>query len=64
LQGKEDKVVPAAQSEKIYLKLKEKNVPAQLILFDGEGHGFRKADSIERCLEAELQFYRKILASL
>ena len=26
-------------------------------LFEGEGHGFRKADNIKRCLDAELAFY-------
>lgn len=61
LQGKEDKVVPPSQSEKIYLKLKEKNLPTQLILFDEEGHGFRRADTIERSLEAEWEFYKKVL---
>ena len=61
LQGKDDKVVPPAQSEKIYLKLKEKNIPTKLILFDEEGHGFRKASTIERCLEAEWDFYKTLL---
>lgn len=61
LQGKDDKVVPPAQSEKIYLKLKEKNILTKLILFDEEGHGFRKASTIERCLETEWDFYKTVL---
>ena len=64
LQGKDDKVVPPEQSEKIYLKLKEKNMPTQLILFDEEGHGFRKSSTIEACLEAEWGFYKKFLKLL
>jgi hypothetical protein len=27
------------------------------LLLSGEQHGFRKASTIQRCLDAELQFY-------
>jgi hypothetical protein len=30
-------------------------------LYEGEGHGFRKAENIIRSLEAQLYFYAKVL---
>jgi dipeptidyl aminopeptidase/acylaminoacyl peptidase len=62
LQGLDDKVVPLEQSEKIYLKLKEKGLDAELLLFEGEGHGFRKAETIEKALIAEWNFYKRVLS--
>ena len=32
-------------------------IPTGYLLFAGEGHGFKKAESIERALDAELYFY-------
>ena len=32
---------------------------AEMIMFEGEAHGFRRADSKKRATEAELAFYRK-----
>ena len=61
LQGTEDKVVPPNQSEKIFEVLKKKGTPTGMLLFVGEGHGFRSAPNIKRALEAELYFYSKIL---
>ncbi|NDD58835.1 MAG: S9 family peptidase [Chlamydiae bacterium] len=60
-QGKEDHVVPPYQSEDIFLKLRELNVAAQLVLFDNEGHGLRRADSIKKALTTELKFYQQFL---
>lgn len=61
LQGSEDTVVPPNQSEMIYDALKQAHIPVTYLLFEGEGHGFRKADSQERALEAEYEFYKKRL---
>ena len=41
--------------------LKEKGVPVGYLLFEGEGHGFRRAENIKRALESELYFYGKVL---
>ncbi|RED49970.1 alpha/beta hydrolase family protein [Aestuariispira insulae] len=60
LQGEEDKVVPPNQAEKMVNALKDKNLPVAYLLFEGEGHGFRRADTIRRALEAELSFYAQI----
>ncbi len=59
-QGLDDKVVPPSQSETMVNALRSRGVPVAYITLAGEGHGFRKADSIIRTLEAELAFYRRI----
>jgi dipeptidyl aminopeptidase/acylaminoacyl peptidase len=59
-QGGEDKVVPPDQAEAMYRSVREKGLPVASIVFPEEQHGFRVADNIRRCLEAELYFYGKI----
>jgi len=59
-QGLEDKVVPPSQAELMVKALREKGMPVAYIPFDGEQHGFRRAENIKRSLEAELYFYSKI----
>ena len=61
LQGAEDEVVPPAQSEAIVAALRHKGVPVAYLLFDGEQHGFRRAENIRRALDAELSFYAQVL---
>jgi dipeptidyl aminopeptidase/acylaminoacyl peptidase len=61
LQGAEDEVVPPIQAEIIVDALERRAVPYAYLLFDGEQHGFRAADSIRRAYEAELSFYAQIL---
>lgn len=56
LQGSEDEVVAPSQSEMIVAALDRKAIPHAYILFEGEGHGFRKAENIRRTIEAELSF--------
>ncbi len=59
-QGLDDKVVPPQQSEVMVEAMRTAGVPVAYITLEGEGHGFRKADSIARTLEAELYFYLRI----
>ena len=59
-QGLDDKVVPPQQSEVMVNALRAAGVPVAYITLEGEGHGFRKADSIVRTLEAELYFYLRV----
>jgi dipeptidyl aminopeptidase/acylaminoacyl peptidase len=61
LQGADDMVVPPSQAELIAGALRERGVPHAYLLFEGEGHGFRKAETIVASLEAELSFYAQIL---
>ncbi|HKH70821.1 MAG TPA: prolyl oligopeptidase family serine peptidase [Vicinamibacterales bacterium] len=57
LQGLEDKVVPPNQSEMMADAVRKKGLPVAYLSFEGEQHGFRKATTIIRSLEAELYFY-------
>lgn len=59
-QGTEDAVVPPNQAEAMVAALREKGIPVAYVLFDGEGHGFRRAENIKRALEGELSFYGRI----
>ena len=59
-QGLDDKVVPPNQSEMMADALRAKGLPVAYLAFEGEQHGFRKAETIIRCLEAELYFYAKV----
>ncbi|MFJ4046653.1 S9 family peptidase [Microbacterium sp. NPDC089987] len=55
-QGSNDRVVPPSQSEAIRDALAARGVPHEYLLFEGEGHGFRAAETIIASLEAELRF--------
>ena len=57
LQGLDDPIVPPAQSEAIAAQLAEYGIRHAYLAFEGESHGFRRAETITRCLEAELSFY-------
>ena len=59
-QGLEDEVVPPQQAELMVDALRAKGLPYAYLAFAGERHGFRKAESIRRCLEAEISFYAQV----
>ncbi len=60
-QGTEDKAVPPNQATSMAEALRVKGLPVALVMFEGEGHGFRQAANIKRALEAELYFYGRVL---
>ncbi len=60
-QGAEDRVVPPNQTEVMIAALNERGVPVGYLLFEGEQHGFRKAENIRRALDAELYFYAMLI---
>jgi dipeptidyl aminopeptidase/acylaminoacyl peptidase len=60
-QGADDRVVPPAQAEAMAAALATRGVSHALVVFPDEGHGFRRAESIERALAAELWFYGRVL---
>lgn len=60
LQGSEDEVVPPNQAELMVAALDAKGLPYAYVLFEGEQHGFRKAENIVRALESELSFYAQV----
>ena len=59
-QGLDDKVVPPNQSEMIYEAARRKGLKVKYVTFEGEQHGFRKAETIIRSLEEELAFYQDV----
>ncbi len=59
-QGLDDHVVPPNQALAMRDALLARDVPVIYEAFAGEGHGFRKAETIRRVLEAELAFYRDV----
>lgn len=61
LQGLDDPVVPPAQAEAIAGQLAAHGIRHAYLSFERESHGFRRAETITECLEAELSFYGQIL---
>jgi dipeptidyl aminopeptidase/acylaminoacyl peptidase len=59
-QGLEDKVVLPNQSEMMVEAMRKKGLPVAYLAFEGEQHGFRRAETIKRTLEAELYFYSRV----
>jgi dipeptidyl aminopeptidase/acylaminoacyl peptidase len=59
-QGAEDKVVPPNQTEQMVEAMRRNRLPVAYYLFPGEGHGFRRAETIRSVLELELDFYAQI----
>ena len=60
LQGEDDKVVPPNQAEAMVAALRAKGLPVAYLAFAGEGHGFRKAESIGTALRAEYDFFCRV----
>lgn len=59
-QGLEDKVVPPNQAEMMVEALRKKGVPVAYVAFEGEQHGFRRAENIKRALDGEIYFYSRV----
>ncbi|KAG8377648.1 hypothetical protein BUALT_Bualt08G0054800 [Buddleja alternifolia] len=60
-QGLEDKVVLPNQAQKIYRALKDKGLPVALVEYEGEQHGFRKAENIKFTLEQQMVFFARLV---
>jgi dipeptidyl aminopeptidase/acylaminoacyl peptidase len=60
-QGEDDKTVPPNQAETMVAELTARDLPVAYYSFAGEGHGFRKAETLRRALELELDFYGRVL---
>jgi dipeptidyl aminopeptidase/acylaminoacyl peptidase len=59
-QGLEDKVVLPNQAEMMVDALRAKGLPVAYVPFEGEQHGFRRAENIKRALDGEIYFYSRI----
>jgi dipeptidyl aminopeptidase/acylaminoacyl peptidase len=60
-QGLEDEVVPPSQAEALVAALAAKGIEHEYHAFEGEQHGFRKAETVIQVLESELAFYQRVL---
>jgi dipeptidyl aminopeptidase/acylaminoacyl peptidase len=61
LQGSEDQVVPMEQSVEMERVLKEGGKDVKLVVFEGEGHGFRKGENLKRALVEQEGLWRRTL---
>ncbi|WP_086824761.1 prolyl oligopeptidase family serine peptidase [Allokutzneria sp. NRRL B-24872] len=61
LQGLEDEICPPVQCERFASQLAGTGVEHAHLTFEGEQHGFRKAETVAVSLEAELSFYGQVL---
>lgn len=57
LQGLDDPICPPVQCERFLAAVQGRGIPHAYLTFEGEGHGFRRADTMIRALEAELSLY-------
>lgn len=57
--GDQDRVVPLDQSETIVSSLRSRGIPHELHVYQGEGHGWRRPETIEHFLNAAERFLRQ-----
>jgi len=59
-QGLEDKIVPPNQAEMMVEALDKQGLPVAYVAFEGEQHGFRRAENIKRAIDGEFYFYSRV----
>ncbi len=59
-QGLEDRIVLPNQAEMMVDALRAKGLPVAYVPFEGEQHGFRRAENIKRALDGEIYFYSRV----
>ncbi|KAM3209121.1 hypothetical protein ACQJBY_063672 [Aegilops geniculata] len=60
-QGLDDPVVSPDQATTIYKAIKDKGLPVALVEYEGEQHGFRKAENIKFTLEQQMMFFARLV---
>ncbi|MEE8660730.1 Acylaminoacyl-peptidase [Acetobacteraceae bacterium EV16G] len=60
LHGDADQVVPLAQAEEMYQRLKDHGVTTEIKIYPGEGHGFRQAETLRDSFQREYDFYLSV----
>ncbi|WP_206503339.1 S9 family peptidase [Streptomyces chrestomyceticus] len=60
LQGLDDAVCPPDQCEPFLAEVSRHGTAHAYLAFEGEGHGFRRAETIVRAVEAELSLYVQV----
>ena len=58
-QGKLDRIVPPNQAQLLHTELLRGNPKTEIVVFEDEGHGFRKPRNQITALNSELAFYKK-----
>ena len=58
-QGDIDRVVPREQSDSIAASLRARGVPHEYHVYEGEGHGWRKSETIDHFWNAVERFLRE-----
>ncbi|MEU6343784.1 prolyl oligopeptidase family serine peptidase [Streptomyces sp. NPDC046977] len=61
LQGTDDVICRPVQCERFLDRVAGRGIPHAYLLFEGEGHGFRREDTLIASLEAELALYGQVL---
>ena len=59
-QGSDDAIVPPNQAEAMRDALLRKGIEVEYVLFEGEGHGFRRAENVRRAIAAEYAFFCRV----
>lgn len=60
LQGEDDRVVPPSQAQAMAEAIRAAGGDVELVLYPGEGHGFRRAETTRDALVRELRFYGRV----
>lgn len=63
LQGADDLVVPAAQSQLLADAMRAAGKKVELVIYPGEGHGFRQAANVQDAFSRELAHYLRVFAA-
>jgi dipeptidyl aminopeptidase/acylaminoacyl peptidase len=61
LQGLDDRICPPVQADRFVAELAGSGIPHAYLTFEGEQHGFRRAETIVAAITAELGFYAGVL---
>jgi dipeptidyl aminopeptidase/acylaminoacyl peptidase len=60
-QGMDDPAVPPSQTERMVEALRARGIDVEYRAYEGEGHGFRKAENVIDSWTREAAFYRRVL---
>ncbi|MEP1123499.1 MAG: prolyl oligopeptidase family serine peptidase [Ilumatobacter sp.] len=60
--GTDDPVVPISQSERLVRVVEAAGAPVEFVVYEGEGHGFRRAEHVEDEYERTAAFLDRVLA--
>ncbi|KAF9622679.1 hypothetical protein IFM89_032600 [Coptis chinensis] len=60
-QGLDDKMVSPSQARDMHMAMKQKGLPVALVEYEGEQHGFRKAENLKFTLEQQMMFFARLV---